>query len=119
MSRVVVSWADLPHHRRHAHTLCAWRGLRGTAMPLELQTDPEQPPRAVLKRGIPRERPSQFLLPAIECVLVEFPLSGRLFVAGPSHSCECMVGQTENAHDRRPTDILRVPRDTDRGTPAR
>ena len=39
------SEAGLPHYRRNARTLCARRGLRGTALPLELAPDPEQPPR--------------------------------------------------------------------------
>jgi hypothetical protein len=38
--------------------------------------------RVVLKRGILRQRSSEFLLPTIESVLVEFPLSGRLFNYG-------------------------------------
>jgi hypothetical protein len=38
--------------------------------------------RAVLKRGILRQRSGEFLLPTIESVLVEFPLSGRLFNYG-------------------------------------
>jgi len=38
--------------------------------------------RVVLKRGILRQRSGEFLLPTIESVLVEFPLSGRLFNYG-------------------------------------
>ena len=38
--------------------------------------------RVVLKRGILRQRSSEFLLPTIESVLVEFPLTGRLFNYG-------------------------------------
>ena len=38
--------------------------------------------RVVLKRSILRQRSGEFLLPTIESVLVEFPLSGRLFDYG-------------------------------------
>jgi len=38
--------------------------------------------RVVLKRGILRQRSSEFLLRTIESVLVQFPLSGRLFNYG-------------------------------------
>ena len=38
--------------------------------------------RVVLKRGILRQRSSEFLLPTIESVLVEFPVAGRLFKYG-------------------------------------
>jgi hypothetical protein len=38
--------------------------------------------RVVLKTGILRQRSSEFLLPTIESVLVEFPVTGRLFNYG-------------------------------------
>jgi len=38
--------------------------------------------RVVLKRGILRQRSSEFLLPTIESVLVEFPVAGRLLNYG-------------------------------------
>ncbi len=38
--------------------------------------------RVVLKAGILRHRSSEFLLPTIESVLVEFPVAGRLFNYG-------------------------------------
>jgi hypothetical protein len=38
--------------------------------------------RVVLQRGILRQRSSEFLLPTIESVLVEFPVAGRLFNYG-------------------------------------
>jgi hypothetical protein len=38
--------------------------------------------RVVLNRGILRQRSSEFRLPTIESVLVQFPLSGRLFNYG-------------------------------------
>ena len=38
--------------------------------------------RVVLKTGILRQRSSEFLLPTIESVLVEFPVAGRLLNYG-------------------------------------
>ena len=38
--------------------------------------------RVVLKTGILRQRSGEFLLPTIESVLVEFPVTGRLFNYG-------------------------------------
>jgi len=38
--------------------------------------------RVILKNGILRQRSTEFLLPAVESVLVEFPVTGRLFNYG-------------------------------------
>jgi hypothetical protein len=43
----LVRASFLSHCYRHAPALCGRRGLRGTALPLEFATDPDQAPRAI------------------------------------------------------------------------